>query len=193
VRNEKLACAILTPMPTYVALLRAVNLAGRNMVGMADLREMCDGLGCLDTRSLLQSGNLVFRVAGTSAKLETALQAEAKKRLGLDTEFFVRAAKEWESIVAANPFPREAKDDPGHLIAMFLKDEPDKKSAAALREAIVGRERFEIVGRQAYIVYPDGVGRSKLTTALIEKKLGTRGTGRNWNTVLKLRTALESS
>jgi uncharacterized protein (DUF1697 family) len=179
-------------MPTYVALLRAINLAGRNMVGMADLREMCDRLGCLDTRSLLQSGNLVFRVAGgTSAKLETALQEEARKRLGLDTDFFVRTAKDWEAIVAANPFPREAKDDPGHLIAMFLKNAPGKQSQAALREAIAGRERFEIVGREAYIVYPDGVGRSKLTTALIEKKLGTRGTGRNWNTVLKLAAVLK--
>lgn len=180
-------------MPTYVALLRAVNLAGHNMVGMADLRELCGGLGFQDARSLLQSGNLVFGATGaTSAKLEAALQAGAKKRLGLETDFFVRAAKEWEAIIAGNPFPREAKDDPGHLVAMFLKDAPGKQSAAALRDAIAGRERFEIVGRQAYFVYPDGIGRSKLTTALIEKKLGTRGTGRNWNTVLKLGAALEA-
>jgi uncharacterized protein (DUF1697 family) len=179
-------------MPTYVALLRAVNLAGLNKVGMADLRELCDELGFQDARTLLQSGNLVFRASGgTSAKLEAALQAETKKRLGLDTEFFVRAGNEWEAIVAGNPYPREAKDDPSHLVAMFLRGEPDKQSQAALRQAIMGRERFEIVGRLAYIVYPDGIGRSKLTTALIEKKLGTRGTGRNWNTVLKLGKVLE--
>ncbi len=179
-------------MPAYVALLRAVNLPGHNKVAMADLRALCEGLDFEDARSLLQSGNLVFRASGgTSAKLEAVLQAEARKRLGLDTDFFVRTAQEWEAVVAANPFPREAKDDPSHLVVMFLKGEPDKKSQAALRQAIAGRERFEVVDRLAYVVYPDGIGRSKLTTALIEKKLGARGTGRNWNTVLKLAALLE--
>lgn len=179
-------------MPTYVALLRAVNLPGHNKVGMADLRDLCGGLGFQNARSLLQSGNLVFRASGgTSAKLEAALRDETKKRLGLDTDFFVRTAKEWEAIVVANPFPREAKDDPSHLVAMFLGNAPGKESQAALRQAITGRERFETAGRLVYIVYPDGIGRSKLTTALIEKKLATRGTGRNWNTVLKLASLLE--
>jgi uncharacterized protein (DUF1697 family) len=68
----------------------------------------------------------------------------------------------------------------------FLKEAPDSAAVTALQKAIVGREVVRAIGRHAYVVYPDGIGRSKLTSAIVEKKLGTRGTGRNWNTVLKL-------
>jgi uncharacterized protein (DUF1697 family) len=171
----------------HIALLRAVNLPGHNKVGMADLRQLLTDLGFEDVQSLVQSGNLVFGSAGrTSAQLEDSLEKEAKKRFGLETDFFVRTAGEWKALVAANPFPEEAERDPGHLVVMFLKEEADRKDVAALQEAIKGREVVRAKGRQAYIVYPDGIGRSKLTNVLIEKKLGTRSTGRNWNTVLKL-------
>jgi len=174
-------------MTRHVALLRAVNLPGYNKIGMADLRQLLVDLGFADAQSLLQSGNLVFGSRGrTSAQLEALLEAEAKARLGLATDFMVRDAGEWKKVIAGNPFPEEAERDPGHLLVMFLKDEPDGKDVAALQEAIVGREVVRAKGRHAYLVYPDGVGRSRLTNVLIEKKLRTRGTGRNWNTVLKL-------
>ena len=89
--------------------------------------------------------------------------------------------------MARNPFAAEAKRDPGHLLVMFLKLAPEIKNVEALQAAIVGPEIVRADGAQLYAVYPDGVGRSRLTHGLIEKKLGTRGTGRNWNTVLKLR------
>jgi uncharacterized protein (DUF1697 family) len=171
----------------YVGLLRAVNLGPHNKVPMAGLREVVTGLGLEDAQTLLQSGNVVFRCSGrTPAQLEQSLEAAVAKRLGVETEFFVRSAKEWQAVIAENPFPKEAKEDPGHLLAVLLKDAPDAKAIAALQNAITGREVVRAKGRTAYIVYPDGIGRSKLTSALIEKKLGTRGTGRNWNTVLKL-------
>ena len=174
-------------MTLHVALLRAVNLPSHNKAGMAELRKLLAELGFEDVQSLLQSGNLVFRSESrTSGQLEDLLEAEAKKRLGLETDFFVRTASEWKTLVAGNPFPEEAERDPGHLIVMFLKAEPDAKDVAALQAAIKGREVVRAKGRHAYIVYPDGIGRSRLTNVLIEKKLGTRGTGRNWNTVLKL-------
>ena len=88
--------------------------------------------------------------------------------------------------MAGNPFPGEAERDPGHLVVMILKGETDAGKVAALQEAIKGREVVRGKGRHVYIVYPDGIGRSRLTNALIEKKLGRSGTGRNWNTVLKL-------
>jgi uncharacterized protein (DUF1697 family) len=171
----------------HIALLRAVNLAGINKVSMADLRELLVGLGFTDAKTLLNSGNIVFSGGSkTTAALEQALERAAAKQLGLETDFMVRTAKEWQAVIEANPFPREAKDDPGHLLAVIVKDELDPKKVIALQEAIVGRELVRAKGRCAYVVYPDGIGRSKLTTALIEKKLGTSGTGRNWNTVLKL-------
>jgi len=174
-------------MTIHIALLRAVNLGSHNKVAMADLRTMLTELGFTDARSLLQSGNLVFGSEGkTATQLENVLESAAKKRLGLETDFFVRTAKEWQGIVAGNPFPEEAERDPGHLVVMCLKDAPDRKAVTSLEEAITGREVVRAKGRQAYVVYPDGIGRSRLTVALIEKKLGTRATGRNWNTVLKL-------
>ena len=175
-------------MTVHIALLRGVNVGGRQMVAMSALRDLLTELGFADVRSLLQSGNLVFgSKARTGSKLESFLEAAVEKRLGCRTDFFVRTPEEWERVVARNPFRVEAERDPGHLIAMFLKQAPDAKAVEALQAAITGRESLRALGREAYIVYPDGVGRSRLTHALIERKLGTRGTGRNWNTVLKLR------
>jgi uncharacterized protein (DUF1697 family) len=172
---------------TYIALLRAINVAGHQPVAMSDLRELMVKLGFSDVRSLLQSGNLVFRSELRKAEaLERLLESGAAKHLGLQTDFFVRTAEEWKQIVAANPFREEAKRDPGHLLLMLLKDAPTREQVSGLQEAVAGREVVRADGRQAYIVYPDGVGRSRLTNALIEKKLGTRSTGRNWNTVLKV-------
>ena len=162
------------------------------MVAMADLRAMAEGLGFENARTLLQSGNLIFDGQAAGARLESLLESTTRKKLGVETDFFVRSAKEWRALIAANPFPAEAKKDPSHLVLLCLKEAPSIKALAALREAIKGRERVELDGRQAYAVYPDGIGRSKLTVALIEKHLGTRGTGRNWNTVLKLEAMLRA-
>ena len=174
---------------TCIALLRGINVGGHKKVAMAELRGLCEELGLEDARTLLQSGNLVFRSARKAPQLERLLEAEVEKRLGLATHFFVRSAAEWQRLVARNPFPAEAGSDPGHLLAMPLKDAPKPAAVEALRAAITGRERVAVEGREAYLVYPDGVGASRLTISIIERKLGTRGTGRNWNTVLKLAAA----
>ena len=181
-------------MPTYIALLRAVNLGPHNKVAMADLRGLLDELGMEDPRTLLQSGNLVFRSdASKTEELERRLEKEAKARLGLNTDFFVRTAEEWSAVIEGNPFPEEAESDPSHLLVFALREAPKPAAVKALQEAIRGREVVRASGRHAYITYPDGIGRSRLTNAVIEKHLGTRGTGRNWNTVLKLQALAESS
>ena len=89
-------------------------------------------------------------------------------------------------MIAANPFPAEARSAPARLLVMFLQDRVAAKDVGALQQASRGPEIIRHKGRELYIVYPDGIGRSKLTGSLIEKKLGMRGTGRNWNTVTKL-------
>jgi uncharacterized protein (DUF1697 family) len=171
----------------FLALIRGINVGGHKMIAMADLRDLLTKLGFDDARSILQSGNLIFQARKrTTAQLESLLEKETEKRLGLETTFFVRTPAEWKTVIAQNPFRKEAQRDPGHLLVLFLKDVPDETRVDALRAAIVGREVVQTKGKHAYVVYPDGVGRSRLTNALIEKKLGTRATGRNWNTVLKL-------
>ncbi len=174
-------------MTTHIGLLRAVNLAGRNTVAMSDLRQLLGRLGMPDAQTLLQSGNVVFRSeTASTATLERVLAKAAAEHLGIETDFFVRTAKEWKAVIANNPFPEEATRDPGHLLVMCLKEAPEPAAVAALQKSIKGREVVCAKGAHAYLVYPDGIGRSKLTTAIVERALGTRGTGRNWNTVLKL-------
>src|SRR5262249_10978238 len=144
-------------------------------------------LGFAGAKSLLQSGNLVFESdRRTGAELERLLEVETAKRLDVTADYLVRNADEWETVVAGNPFPDEAKRDPGQLVVMFLKTAPQAKDVQALQAAIEGPETIRSRGKHLYVVYPAGIGRSKLTNTLIEKKLGVRGTGRNWNTVLKL-------
>jgi len=152
-------------------------------------------LGLADARTLLQSGNVVFEAAAAARSadaLERRLEAEANKRFGRPIDFFVRSAKEWARVIAKNPFLAEAKRDPSHLVLMALKDAPTAAAVKTLQAAIKGREIVHAQDRHAYIVYPDGIGRSKLTNALIEKTLATRGTGRNWNTVVKLAELAEA-
>ena len=171
----------------FIALLRAVNLGGHNRVAMADLRTMLEDLGLRDAQTLLQSGNAVFRGdRGDTDELERILERALAKRLGVRTDFMVRTAAEWRAAIAGNPFPREAERDPGRTVLFCLKDAPPPEAVTALQEAISGREVVRAKGRSAYAIFPDGMGRSRLTITLLEKKLGTRGTGRNWNTVLKL-------
>jgi uncharacterized protein (DUF1697 family) len=154
---------------------------------MADLRDMCGKIDLDNARTLLVSGNLVFESRlGSGEKLERLLEQASTKHLGVTTDYFVRSASEWQAIIDANPFPAEAKSDPGRLVMMCLREAPDAAAVKALQAAIKGRETVRAKGKQAYFVYPDGQGTSKLTIAMIEKHLGTRGTARNWNTVLKL-------
>ncbi len=174
-------------MTSYIALLRGVNVGGNKLVAMAELRDLLAGLDCADARTLLQSGNVVFRSADVSpAALEKRLEAEALRALGLRTTFFVRDAACWGEIIAGNPFHEEAARDPSHLLVMLFKNAPQAAAVESLRAAIQGPEVVHVTERRAYITYPEGIGRSRLTSTLIDAKLGTRGTGRNWNTVLKL-------
>jgi uncharacterized protein (DUF1697 family) len=172
-----------------IALLRAVNVGGRRLL-MAELRQFAVDLGLETPRTLIQSGNLVFASAAGDAELEQMLEREALARLGIATDFLVRGPEEWRGLIAANPHHEMAANDPGHLMVMALRSPPGEAELAALKAWIPGREALEAVGRQLYITYPDGAGESKLTNAAIERRLGVRGTSRNWNTVTKLAAML---
>ncbi len=170
----------------YVALLRAVNVGDRK-VTMKELREMAEGLGYENVRTLIASGNLVFDTKKTSnAKLEATLEAAIEKTFGLFSEVMVRDPAEWAAIIKANPLPKKAKEDPAHLVCLVCKDKPDTKAIdtwlKTFREKYDKGEELKLVGREIYIGYGPSIGESKL---ILPKKLCT-GTARNWNTVLKL-------
>lgn len=172
---------------SHVALLRGINVGGHARIAMADLRRLLANAGLADPQTLLQSGNVIFRSrVKTSVQLERTIETAIVGELGMTSDVVVRTAEEWQQIIERNPFPREAKSDPGHLLVMILKDSPAQSAVKALQKSIVGRETVRADGRQAYFYYPDGVGTSKLTNRIIEKSLGTRGTARNWNTARKI-------
>ncbi|MBI3678347.1 MAG: DUF1697 domain-containing protein [Proteobacteria bacterium] len=180
-------------MTIYVALLRGVNVGGHKKVAAAELRDLATSLKYRNAATLLNSGNIVFEgPAKATTAIERQFEAAAAKTLGLATDFFVRTAAEWHALAKANPLLKEAKDDPSHLLLWVLKEPATPVGLKALQAAIKGRESFRSGKSALYIAFPDGIGLSKLTPAVIDRALGTRGTGRNWNTVLKLCAMMES-
>jgi uncharacterized protein (DUF1697 family) len=176
----------------YAALLRGINVGGNKKVPMAELRAMTARLGFDDPKTLLQSGNLVFSAkTQPMAKLEALLEDATKKHIGVECSYLLRSAGEWARIVAANPFPKQAKSDPARLAVTFCRDAPRAAALETLRAEARGAEDFAVIGRELFVWYPDGMGTSKLALALGRNKLGTICTARNWNTVLKVAALLE--
>ena len=172
-------------MQTLLALFRAVNVGARS-ASMAELRALFEAMGFAGAKTLLQTGNVVFAADAAPASLERRIEAAFQERFGFASDVMVRTAAEWSAALRANPFPDAARDDPSHLLLMPLKAAPTAEAAAGFLDDWAGPETGAVRGRDAFLVYPEGIGRSKLTIAVIERRLGTRGTGRNWNTALKL-------
>jgi uncharacterized protein (DUF1697 family) len=173
-------------MTTYVAFLRGVNLGGHKMVPMAKLRAMLETLGFADVKTLLQSGNAVFRGPATpAARIEQQLEAAMTTHLGLSCDYHVRTAAELRDLIEANPLKQEAAKDPSRFTVTFYRAALDKAAVKAAQAAIDGPEILRADGRHLYMYWPDGQGRSKAGIA-VAKALKAQGTARNWNTILKL-------
>ncbi len=150
------------------------------MLRMADLLAMLAEMGFSDGRSLLQSGNLLFRAEeGSAVAIEAAIEAAILRRFGKQIRTFVRTREDLESVLTQNPFREEARSDPGHMLVMFLAADLSAAELAKIQASVVGREKLALGPRLLYITYPDGIGDSKL-------KLKLDGTARNWNTLNKL-------
>ncbi len=174
-------------MPTYISLLRAINVGGRNPVKMAALRDLHGSLGLAPVQTLIQSGNVVFKAKERNSKrLKQTLEDAIEKAFGHRPEVILRSTGQLRQIIQRNPWPELAKSDPGRLIVMFLSGSPDQAAQQRLDEKHKGPEVIAYSGEELYLHYPAGMGRSKLTNVLIEKQLRTSGTARNWNTVTKL-------
>jgi uncharacterized protein (DUF1697 family) len=173
-------------MTTYIGLLRGINVGGNKMVAMAQLRDMLTKLGFEDVKTLLQTGNAVFRgPTQPSARLEAQLEAAMPKHFGMSCDFHVRTAAELQAAIDANPLKAEAKKDPSRFTVTFYKTPLDKAAVKAAQAAIDGPEILRADGRHLYTYWPDGQGRSK-AGLVVGKILKVNGTARNWNTVLKL-------
>jgi uncharacterized protein (DUF1697 family) len=179
-------------MTRYAVLLRAVNVGGNNKVPMARLRELAVDLGYTDVATYVQSGNLIVTANTTKpAEVERAVAAAILDDLGVDVAVIARTRKELAAVIAANPF-EEIADDPKRLLVNFLTGQPSTEALEALDRAEFLPERYEFGDRCVYQWFPDGVGRSKLAAAPWDRRLGVRGTGRNWRTVLTLVDMLDA-
>lgn len=174
---------------TYVALLRGINVGGNRLVSMDALRELCTNLGHQRVQTYVQSGNVVFQSRSAAVeRMAKDLHRGIARELGVaDVTVVMRAAQELEAAVAANPFS-EAEQHPTMVHVLFLAEMPDPALVrAAVREAqAVHPDRFVVSGREAYLWFAKGAGKSKLANNFLEKRLKVPGTARNWNTVNKL-------
>ena len=154
---------------------------------MPKLRDLLIEVKLGNPRTFLQSGNVVFTsTSANTSSLERKLEIATEKRFGFCPTYTLRGQRELDSAIAGNPFPKEARSDPSHLVMLFPKTAVSAKTVTRLRTAIRGREVVAGEGRALYLYFPDGIGPSKLTPAIVEKTLGTPATMRNWNTVTKL-------
>ena len=176
-------------MTVYVSMLRAINVGGSGLLKMDALREAYESLGLADVRTLLQSGNVLFRSGLTDReRLAKRIAQEIERRFDLKIEVILRTLAEVASIVDRGPV-LSPRADKTKLLVMFLSAVPGPSAQAALRKWHKDKqlkELLEVRGPEIYLYYPDGVGRSKLTGGVIEGKLDTAGTARNWNTLIKL-------
>jgi uncharacterized protein (DUF1697 family) len=180
-------------MPVYIALLRGINVGGHNKVNMAELRALCAPLKFRCAQTYVQSGNLVFSSnerdrAAVTEKLRDAIH----KNFGCRPEIILRTGAEIADIINANPFVRRQGLEPAKLLVSFMAGEPSTEARRKLGELKSYPEEFHAGSRELYIYFPNGMGKSKFPWATLDKVLGVATTGRNWNTVLKLKEMAEA-
>ncbi len=169
-----------------IALLRGINVGGKNKLSMKELATLFVDAGCEEVRTYIQSGNVVFRTGSADAgEISSIISASILDRFGYRVPVIVRTAGELEGIAQGNPFVKAgAETDKLHV--MFLAELPDSASVEALEPARSPGDEFTVVGREVYLHCPNGVARSKLTNSYFDSKLSTTSTSRNWRTVGKL-------
>ncbi len=172
-------------MTAYAALLRGINVGGKNKVPMADLRTLFETLGHADVVTYIQSGNVVFTSASKPAKIAAGITDAIAGEFGLTVPVIVRSRTELRRVLTSNPF-LDAGVAPAKLHVTFLADRPAQAAIAKLDPDRSLPDEFAVVGREIFMFMPNGMGRTKLTIDWFERCLGTRGTARNWNTVNKL-------
>jgi uncharacterized protein (DUF1697 family) len=171
---------------THVALLRGVNVGGKNILPMKDLAAMCSAAGCTNVRTYIQSGNVVFKAGRALARrIPAVISGAISDRFGFRVPVVVRTADEIREAAQCNPFLKTGKDV-ARMSLMFLADVPTVAQVARLDPNRSLPDVFEVRGREIYLHCPTGFARTKLTNAYFDSALATTSTVRNWRTVLTL-------
>jgi uncharacterized protein (DUF1697 family) len=177
-------------MPTYVVLLRAVNVGGTGKLPMAEFRALLEKLGYKRVETYIQSGNAVFEAACSAEKIAADIAAGLEKLLGATCGVIVRTTEQMKRTIERNPFATEAGENGALVHAGFLAGPAGKDAAAALSAIVTKyparRDRYILDGETIYFHFPDGAGETKFSGKTLDKALGVAATARNWNTVLEL-------
>ncbi len=174
-------------MPTYLALLRGINISGQKKIKMAELRHELGALRFEQVRTYIQSGNIAFEAeAQPKKRLGKAIAGQIFAAFGHKVPVLILEREELQEAARCNPFLAEAEEAPAKVLLTFLSEPPAQECVAALREKNTGSERFEISGTTIYLYCPDGYGRARLNNNFLERQLKVSATTRNWKTVRKL-------
>jgi uncharacterized protein (DUF1697 family) len=168
-------------------MLRGINVGGHSIIKMDALRTLYASLEFQDPQTYVQSGNVIFKTAELNRKLIAArIQQGIQKKFSCCPEIILRTLPELRSVVASNPFAGHANIEPSKLLVSFLASNPAKDAQEKLRAFADYPEKLHLIGRELFIHFPDGAGKSKLPWSRLDKLLTTAGTARNWNSVNKM-------
>src|SRR5579872_3098385 len=174
-------------MPTYVAMLRGINVSGHKTVKMERLRSSFASLGFSNVKTYVQSGNVIFEAANDSvASLSGKIERKILRDFGFSVPVFLRTVREIGEIIKRNPFLKISNIDHSKLHVTFLSDAPPKTAAGQLQPLATEPEQLRVIGREIYLYCPDGYGKTRLSNAAIEGKLSVGATTRNWTTTKAL-------
>jgi uncharacterized protein (DUF1697 family) len=177
----------------YVALIRGINVGGKQKLPMADLRASMASLGYTDVATYIQSGNVVFTSPGDdSTAAAGAIELKIEQDTGLDVSVMVLSRDQLAAIIEQNPFP-DSTGRPTELHVSFLSASPDKQLFNEIDPHQFEPDEYRLGEKVMYLWCPHGVGRSKLAAYPWERRLGVRATLRNWNTVTKLLSLLDAT
>lgn len=176
-------------MPTYVILLRAVNVGGYGKLSMADFRKTLSDLGFKNVETYIQSGNAVVDANAPADKVGQSIARALQKITGSPVDVIIRTHDQLEQLIRKNPFPAEAVDGARVHVA-FLSGTASPEARTALDRVVAQypqrRDRYHLADDHIYFHFPDGAADTKFTGKTLDRAIGVIGTGRNWNTVLKL-------
>jgi uncharacterized protein (DUF1697 family) len=180
-------------MNVYISLLRGINVGGNKKIRMADLKTLYESLGFSHVQTLLQSGNAVFMTdADDTSQLVKQIEDAIEQTFGFQSRIMIRTPDQLRAIIKSHPFSAEQLERPSKILVMFLSEAPTPEAFDLLRKDNPGPEALYGIGQELFIDYTDGIGESKLTNVFIEKRLKAIGTGRNWNTTIKLLALAEA-
>jgi uncharacterized protein (DUF1697 family) len=182
-------------MPTYLALLRGINVSGKKIIKMEELRNLMESVGYTNVKTYIQSGNVIFgSTTRSKEKVAASIEALIEGHYGFDVTVFILDAKDIEKAADNNPFVSQREPEGAgskKLYVTFLSEIPSHENMQKLHEAPIGHDLIEVVDNVLYFKLQTKASESKLSNNLIESKLKLRATTRNWNVTLKLLELLQ--